>query len=136
MNENNVGFKIFTILEDEEESSTEEEESNVEDIKLRMGDKVPAPDKAASAKETEAGAEISALVNYVQPVHFYSFESAESTFTLLTIKFVFSFVSLIYITYYNFIDIGRKKPYVRDVVVRRKTSDNSFKGKAIRIREL
>ncbi|XP_076174145.1 phospholipase C at 21C isoform X2 [Ptiloglossa arizonensis] len=63
--------------EDEEESSTEEEESNVEDIKLRMGDKVPAPDKAASAKETEAGAEISALVNYVQPVHFYSFESAE-----------------------------------------------------------
>ncbi|XP_043251916.1 1-phosphatidylinositol 4,5-bisphosphate phosphodiesterase classes I and II [Colletes gigas] len=63
--------------EDEEESSTEEDESNVEDIKLRMGDKVPAPDKAASAKETEAGAEISALVNYVQPVHFYSFESAE-----------------------------------------------------------
>ncbi|XP_078036358.1 phospholipase C at 21C isoform X2 [Augochlora pura] len=63
--------------DDEEESSTEEEESNVEDIKLRIGDKVPAPDKAASAKETEAGAEISALVNYVQPVHFNSFESAE-----------------------------------------------------------
>ncbi|XP_076239603.1 phospholipase C at 21C isoform X2 [Calliopsis andreniformis] len=64
--------------DDEEESSTEEDESNVEDIKLRMGDKVPAPDKvASSAKETEAGAEISALVNYVQPVHFSSFESAE-----------------------------------------------------------
>ncbi|KZC09772.1 PREDICTED: 1-phosphatidylinositol 4,5-bisphosphate phosphodiesterase classes I and II [Dufourea novaeangliae] len=63
--------------DDEEESSTEEDESNVEDIKLRMGDKVPAPDKATSAKETEAGAEISALVNYVQPVHFNSFESAE-----------------------------------------------------------
>lgn len=29
-------------------------------------------------KETEAGAEISALVNYVQPVHFSSFENAES----------------------------------------------------------
>ncbi|XP_037908044.1 1-phosphatidylinositol 4,5-bisphosphate phosphodiesterase classes I and II [Hermetia illucens] len=28
-------------------------------------------------KETEAGAEISALVNYVQPVHFSSFENAE-----------------------------------------------------------
>ncbi|KAK2580689.1 hypothetical protein KPH14_007786 [Odynerus spinipes] len=64
--------------DDEDESSTEEDESNVEDIKLRMDDKVPAPDKvASSAKETEAGAEISALVNYVQPVHFNSFESAE-----------------------------------------------------------
>ncbi|XP_015596066.1 1-phosphatidylinositol 4,5-bisphosphate phosphodiesterase classes I and II isoform X2 [Cephus cinctus] len=64
--------------DDEDESSTEEDESNVEDIKLRMDDKVPAPDKAAStAKETEAGAEISALVNYVQPVHFSSFETAE-----------------------------------------------------------
>ncbi|XP_033358624.1 1-phosphatidylinositol 4,5-bisphosphate phosphodiesterase classes I and II isoform X1 [Bombus vosnesenskii] len=61
--------------DEEEESSTEEDESNVEDIKC---DKVPAPDKvASSAKETEAGAEISALVNYVQPVHFNSFESAE-----------------------------------------------------------
>jgi phosphatidylinositol phospholipase C, beta len=29
-------------------------------------------------KETEAGAEISALVNYVQPVHFSSFENSES----------------------------------------------------------
>ncbi|XP_075225667.1 phospholipase C at 21C isoform X2 [Lycorma delicatula] len=37
------------------------------------------PDKAAvaAAKETEAGAEISALVNYVQPVHFTSFENSE-----------------------------------------------------------
>lgn len=69
---------LFCFLDEEEESSTEEDESNVEDIKC---DKVPAPDKVApSAKETEAGAEISALVNYVQPVHFNSFESAESTF--------------------------------------------------------
>ncbi|KAL0109390.1 hypothetical protein PUN28_014453 [Cardiocondyla obscurior] len=60
--------------DEEDESSTEEDESNVEDIKLRIGDK--AGDKSA-AKETEAGAEISALVNYVQPVHFSSFESAE-----------------------------------------------------------
>lgn len=34
--------------------------------------------KTASATETEAGAEISALVNYVQPVHFSSFENAKS----------------------------------------------------------
>ncbi|XP_025268130.1 1-phosphatidylinositol 4,5-bisphosphate phosphodiesterase classes I and II isoform X2 [Camponotus floridanus] len=59
--------------DDEDESSSDEDESNVE---LRMGDKGSAPDKVA-AKETEAGAEISALVNYVQPVHFNSFESAE-----------------------------------------------------------
>lgn len=38
------------------------------------------PDKVAQTKETEAGAEISALVNYVQPVHFSSFENSESLF--------------------------------------------------------
>lgn len=37
------------------------------------------PDKIAQ-KESEAGAEISALVNYVQPVHFSSFEASESKF--------------------------------------------------------
>lgn len=68
---------MFISLDEEDESSTEEDESNVEDIKLRIGDKTAA-DKASSAKETEAGAEISALVNYVQPVHFNSFELAES----------------------------------------------------------
>lgn len=35
----------------------------------------------APATETEAGAEISALVNYVQPVHFSSFENAKSKYT-------------------------------------------------------
>lgn len=41
----------------------------------------PEPnDKVQQAKETEAGAEISALVNYVQPVHFNSFENSESEF--------------------------------------------------------
>ncbi|XP_055591839.1 1-phosphatidylinositol 4,5-bisphosphate phosphodiesterase classes I and II isoform X2 [Uranotaenia lowii] len=34
-------------------------------------------DKVQQTKETEAGAEISALVNYVQPVHFNSFEASE-----------------------------------------------------------
>lgn len=36
---------------------------------------------AASSVETEAGAEISALVNYVQPVHFSSFENAKSLYS-------------------------------------------------------
>lgn len=66
-------FDEFIFLDEEDETSTEEDESNVE---LRIGDKAVS-DKSA-AKETEAGAEISALVNYVQPVHFNSFESAES----------------------------------------------------------
>lgn len=35
-------------------------------------------DNVQQAKEAVAGAEISALVNYVQPVHFSSFENAES----------------------------------------------------------
>ncbi|KAK0094870.1 hypothetical protein PV326_009715 [Microctonus aethiopoides] len=62
--------------DDDDETTTEEEESNAEDIKIQMDNaKVPVVDKAA--KETEAGAEISALVNYVQPVHFSSFEAAE-----------------------------------------------------------
>lgn len=43
---------------------------------------IPEPDKVQQAKETEAGAEISALVNYVQPVHFSSFENSESKFSL------------------------------------------------------
>lgn len=38
-------------------------------------------DKVQQSKETEAGAEISALVNYVQPVHFSSFENAESEYS-------------------------------------------------------
>lgn len=66
---------MIFFLDEEDESSTEDDESNVEDMKLRIGDKVA---EKAAAKETEAGAEISALVNYVQPVHFNSFESAES----------------------------------------------------------
>lgn len=55
--------------EGEESSSAEEDEKPV-----GTGEKT---DKAGSAKESEAGAEISALVNYVQPVHFVSFEVAE-----------------------------------------------------------
>lgn len=38
----------------------------------------PTDAQALDERETHAGAELSALVNYVQPVHFSSFENAES----------------------------------------------------------
>ncbi|PNF24811.1 1-phosphatidylinositol 4,5-bisphosphate phosphodiesterase classes I and II, partial [Cryptotermes secundus] len=63
--------------EEEESSSAEEaEEDNPIEMKLRLQEK-PSSDKVSAAKESEAGAEISALVNYVQPVHFSSFENSE-----------------------------------------------------------
>lgn len=61
-------------MEDEDDEST-----GAEEIKLQMQGK-PTTDKVSSRKETEAGAEISALVNYVQPIHFVSFENAESEY--------------------------------------------------------
>lgn len=70
------GSKDSTGTE-EEESSSEEEVEGVE-LEVPEGPVAgAAPEKVAQAKETEAGAEISALVNYVQPVHFSSFENAE-----------------------------------------------------------
>ncbi|XP_032591917.1 1-phosphatidylinositol 4,5-bisphosphate phosphodiesterase classes I and II isoform X2 [Drosophila grimshawi] len=56
------------------DSSSEDESLPNTTPSLPSGNE-PQPDKAQ--KETEAGAEISALVNYVQPIHFSSFESAE-----------------------------------------------------------
>ncbi|XP_062547910.1 1-phosphatidylinositol 4,5-bisphosphate phosphodiesterase classes I and II isoform X1 [Armigeres subalbatus] len=62
-------------IDDDSESSSEDEELipgvQVGPIGSTEADKVP------QTKETEAGAEISALVNYVQPVHFSSFENSE-----------------------------------------------------------
>ena len=63
-----------TGIEDDDDEST-----GAEDIKLQMQSK-PTTDKVSSRKETEAGAEISALVNYVQPVHFVSFDMAKSEY--------------------------------------------------------
>lgn len=62
------------MVDEDEESSSEEEEDVIEDSKI------PLPNKPADkeTKESEAGEEISALVNYVQPVHFSSFENSES----------------------------------------------------------
>jgi hypothetical protein len=73
-------FELCLCVSDEEvESSSGEDE---EELK-------PSADKVEKgAKETEAGAEISALVNYVQPVHFTTFESAESNTIISSVGFI------------------------------------------------
>lgn len=59
---------------------------------------IPEPDKVQQAKETEAGAEISALVNYVQPVHFSSFENSESKFSFVIVT-LYTFDNFFFIFY-------------------------------------
>ncbi|KAJ8944413.1 hypothetical protein NQ318_023186, partial [Aromia moschata] len=72
------GSKESTGTDEDEDTSSEEEpietegEAPTENV-TEEGEPKPAP-----AMESEAGAEISALVNYVQPVHFSSFENAKS----------------------------------------------------------
>lgn len=66
-----------------ESTGSSDTDSSSEDESQQAGaTNVPSgtlqPDKIAQQKESEAGAEISALVNYVQPVHFTSFEASES----------------------------------------------------------
>uniref|UniRef100_A0A1A9Z7Q2 1-phosphatidylinositol 4,5-bisphosphate phosphodiesterase n=1 Tax=Glossina pallidipes TaxID=7398 RepID=A0A1A9Z7Q2_GLOPL len=80
---NNSGVPLLQQMRQSSKDSTgsSDTESSSED------DSLPAPVLALSSgneppsekvqKETEAGAEISALVNYVQPIHFSSFENAE-----------------------------------------------------------
>lgn len=72
-----------SLLADEEDSSSsgeeDEEVASVTEMKLQLQEK-PTSDKVSTTKETEAVAEISALVNYVQPVHFTSFEASESEY--------------------------------------------------------
>ena len=67
---------VLTDEEEESSSAEEVEEDGPGDLK-RSQDK-PSTDKCSNEKESEAGAEISALVNYVQPVHFFSFEISKS----------------------------------------------------------
>jgi hypothetical protein len=45
----------------------------------------PLVDKVSNTRETEAGTEISVLVNYCQSVQFTSFENAESEYFILKI---------------------------------------------------
>uniref|UniRef100_A0A1A9WKM0 Phosphoinositide phospholipase C n=1 Tax=Glossina brevipalpis TaxID=37001 RepID=A0A1A9WKM0_9MUSC len=56
------------------ESSSDDDSLPVTTLGLSSGNEPPSE---KVQKETEAGAEISALVNYVQPIHFSSFENAE-----------------------------------------------------------
>jgi hypothetical protein len=66
-------IELGSESDDEDESSTL---SNLSPEEIRLREKAQK-DKGTAGKETEAGAEISALVNYVQPIHFHSFEHAE-----------------------------------------------------------
>ncbi|GBO98502.1 1-phosphatidylinositol 4,5-bisphosphate phosphodiesterase classes I and II [Eumeta japonica] len=61
------------------QGSKESSESSDSDS-LSGEEEAGAGEAAEDGRETHAGAEISALVNYVQPVHFSSFENAESEF--------------------------------------------------------
>ncbi|KAG5676110.1 hypothetical protein PVAND_005964 [Polypedilum vanderplanki] len=58
-------------------SSDTDSSSDDESIQATSSGPPEPNDKVQNAKETEAGAEISALVNYVQPVHFSSFDNSE-----------------------------------------------------------
>lgn len=82
----------FADDEDESSSADEGEEEGAEEMKMCPLEKSPN-DKAIAAQETEAGAEISALVNYVQPVHFTSFENSESEYyILIKMRLLFFFI--------------------------------------------
>src|SRR5215211_4370938 len=73
-------FNHGTALVDEDDSlSSEDDDDSAEPGDLKNIDKSQS-DKGTAGKESEAGAELSALVNYVQPVHFYSFENSKSEF--------------------------------------------------------
>jgi hypothetical protein len=74
-------FSLQQIRQSSKEStgSSDTDSSSDDESILAPSSGPPEPnDKVQQAKETEAGAEISALVNYVQPVHFNSFENSES----------------------------------------------------------
>lgn len=68
------------------DSSSDDESTQTGAVSVPVVGVVLQPDKIAQQKETEAGAEISALVNYVQPVHFTSFEVSESEFSTRTLQ--------------------------------------------------
>ncbi|KAJ8919539.1 hypothetical protein NQ315_002160 [Exocentrus adspersus] len=71
------GSKESTGTDEEEDTSSEEDVEPMEaDVPVESNPEGEDP-KQAPAMESEAGAEISALVNYVQPVHFSSFENAK-----------------------------------------------------------
>lgn len=78
-------FCLQNVRQSSKESTgSSDSDSSSEDESTQTGaTNVPTagtlqPEKVHHQKESEAGAEISALVNYVQPIHFTSFEVSES----------------------------------------------------------
>lgn len=71
------------------DSSSDDESTQTGATNVPTAGTLP-PEKVNHQKESEAGAEISALVNYVQPVHFTSFEASESKF--LHLNFCYNFI--------------------------------------------
>nr|XP_054759152.1 1-phosphatidylinositol 4,5-bisphosphate phosphodiesterase beta-1-like isoform X2 [Lytechinus pictus] len=69
--------KLTDVQEDddeESEDSDDEEALSKEEALKKMQEK---KDRGTAGQEAEAGAEMSALVNYIQPVHFSHFEGSE-----------------------------------------------------------
>lgn len=64
------------IVSDSSDDSDSEEEDSIDSSELQK-DKVTTSEAGTAGKESKACAEISALVNYVMPVHFRTFEHAE-----------------------------------------------------------
>ncbi|CAL8090516.1 unnamed protein product [Orchesella dallaii] len=64
------------VPEEDISSSSEDDEDSAEPDDLKNLEKSQS-DKGTAEKESEASDEISDLVNYIQPVHFYSFEAAQ-----------------------------------------------------------
>jgi len=78
-----LNFNYFILDDDDSSSDTDGEEEDVDrtvDLKHVLQGK-PLVDKVSNTKETEAGTEISVLVNYCQSVQFTSFENAESEYS-------------------------------------------------------
>ncbi|KAJ8308701.1 hypothetical protein KUTeg_013575 [Tegillarca granosa] len=72
INEPPVDYEVAS----DSDSSDFEDEDNLteEEVSRRQGFK---QDKGTAGSEAEAGLEMSALVNYIQPIHFHSFEISE-----------------------------------------------------------
>ncbi|XP_030855161.1 1-phosphatidylinositol 4,5-bisphosphate phosphodiesterase beta-1 isoform X4 [Strongylocentrotus purpuratus] len=69
--------KLTDVQEDDDEESDEsddEEALSKEEALKKLQEK---KDRGTAGQEAEAGAEMSALVNYVQPVHFSTFEGSD-----------------------------------------------------------
>ncbi|XP_072178631.1 1-phosphatidylinositol 4,5-bisphosphate phosphodiesterase beta-3-like [Diadema setosum] len=74
--EGGTGGKLADGLDDvdeESDDSDDEEALSKEEALKKMQEK---KDRGTAGQEAEAGAEMSALVNYIQPVHFSSFETS------------------------------------------------------------